>query len=75
MFVASVRVPLVFGTYDLDASGEYNAAAFLSPDGRLLGMYRKTFPFPLTEHVPRWLDGPALRRALPWTGSWQAFWL
>ena len=70
-FVASMRVPLVFGTYDLDANGEYNAAAFLSPDGRLLGMYRKTFPFPLTEHVPRWLDGPALRRALPWTGSWQ----
>ena len=70
-FVAGMRVPLVFGTYDLDANGEYNAAAFLSPDGRLLGMYRKTFPFPLTEHVPRWLDGPALRRALPWTGSWQ----
>jgi len=70
-FIASMRVPLVFGTYDLDANGEYNAAAFLSPDGRPLGMYRKTFPFPLTEHVPRWLDGPGLRRALPWTGSWQ----
>jgi len=70
-FVAGMRVPLVFGTYDLDANGEYNAAGFLSPDGHLLGMYRKTFPFPLTEHVPRWLDGPALRRALPWTGSWQ----
>lgn len=70
-FVAGVGIPLVFGTYDLDADGEYNAAAFLSPDGRLLGMYRKTLPFPLTEHVPRWLDGPALRRALPWTGSWQ----
>lgn len=69
--VASLGVPLVFGTYDLDANGEYNAAAFLSPDGRLLGMYRKTFPFPLTEHVPAWLDGPALRRALPWTGGWQ----
>lgn len=70
-FAAALRVPLVFGTYDLDADGEYNAAAFLSPDGRLLGMYRKSFPFPLTEHVPRWLDGPALRRELPWTGSWQ----
>lgn len=70
-FVAGVGIPLVFGTYDLDAGGEYNAAAFLSPDGRLLGMYRKTFPFPLTERVPRWLDGPALRRTLPWTGSWQ----
>lgn len=70
-FVAGMRAPLVFGTYDLDANGEYNAAAFLSPDGRLLGMYRKTFPFPLTEYVPRWMDGTALRRALPWTGSWQ----
>jgi apolipoprotein N-acyltransferase len=35
------------------------------------GYYRKTHPFPLTEHVPRWLDGPLLRRWLPWAGSWQ----
>ena len=71
-FVAGARVPLVFGTYDMDAAGEYNAAAFMAADGRLLGMYRKTHPFPLTEHVPPWLDGPVLRRWLPWTGSWQA---
>ena len=70
-FVASVRTPLVFGTYDLDDAGEYNAAAFLAPDGRTLGMYRKSDPFPLTEYVPRWLDGPAFRRLLPWTGTWQ----
>lgn len=71
-FVANARVPLVFGTYDMDAAGEYNAAAFMAADGRLLGMYRKTHPFPLTEHVPSWLDSPALRRWMPWTGSWQA---
>lgn len=70
-FVDHVGVPLVFGTYDLDAAGEYNAAAFLEPGRGLLGFYRKTHPFPLTEHVPGWLDGPLLRRALPWAGSWQ----
>ncbi|HQW59736.1 MAG TPA: apolipoprotein N-acyltransferase [Thermomonas sp.] len=70
-FIASVRTPLVFGSYDLDDAGEYNAAAFLAPDGRLLGMYRKSNPFPLTEYVPAWLDGPGFRRWLPWTGRWQ----
>ncbi|MEO5961913.1 MAG: apolipoprotein N-acyltransferase [Thermomonas sp.] len=70
-FVASTGTPLVFGTYDLDDQGEYNAAAFLDPDGELLGFYRKSKLFPLTEYVPRWLDGPVLRRVLPWAGSWQ----
>lgn len=70
-FVDATGVPLVFGTYDLDGDGEYNAAAFLEPERGLLGHYRKTHPFPLTEHVPAWLDGPLLRRLLPWAGSWQ----
>ncbi len=70
-FVAAAGVPLVFGTYDVDGEGEYNAAAFLLPGQGLLGYYRKTHPFPLTEHVPAWLDGPVLRRWLPWAGSWQ----
>lgn len=71
-FVASVGVPLVFGTYDRDAGGEYNAAAFLDPGAtKALGYYRKTDLFPLTETVPRWLDGPRLRRWLQWTGTWQ----
>ena len=71
-FVSSVGVPLVFGTYDRDAGGEYNAAAFLDPGAtRALGYYRKTDLFPFTETVPRWLDGPRLRRWLPWTGTWQ----
>ena len=71
-FVDTIGVPLVFGTYDIDDDGEYNAAAFIEPGRGLLGFYRKTFPFPLTEHVPHWLDGPMLRRWLPWAGSWQA---
>ncbi len=71
-FVDTLGVPLVLGTYDIDDAGEYNAAAFLEPGGGLLGFYRKTHPFPLTERVPTWLDGPTLRRWLPWTGSWQA---
>jgi apolipoprotein N-acyltransferase len=71
-FVEAMGVPLVFGTYDLDGIGEYNAAAFVEPRTGLMGFYRKTHPFPLTEHVPAWLDGPGLRRLLPWTGGWQA---
>lgn len=70
-FVDAAGAPLVFGTYDRDAQGEYNAAAFLEPGRGLLGFYRKTYPFPLTEYVPPWLDGPRLRRWLPWTGGWR----
>ncbi len=70
-FVDTAGVPLVFGSYDRDAGGEYNAAMFVEPGRGLIGAYRKTHPFPLTEHVPRWLDGPRLRAWLPWTGSWQ----
>ncbi|MBD8527816.1 apolipoprotein N-acyltransferase [Pseudomarimonas arenosa] len=69
-FVRQIDRPLVFGTYDIDHAGEYNAAAFVEPGG-LLGFYRKTRPFPITEHVPSWLDGPRLRAWLPWAGSWQ----
>lgn len=69
--VNAAGVPFVFGTYDRDAAGEYNAAAFVAPGHGLLGFYRKTRLFPLTEYVPAWLDGPTLRRWLPWTGSWQ----
>lgn len=71
-FVDTAAVPLVFGSYDVDAAGEYNAAVFLEPRSGVLGYYRKTHPFPFTEQVPGWLDGPLLRSWLPWTGSWQA---
>ena len=60
--VNSAAVPVVFGTYDRDAEGEYNATAFVMPGTGLLGYYRKTRLFPLTEYVPTWLDGPPLRR-------------
>lgn len=69
--VDAARVPFVFGTYDGDAAGEYNAAAFVAPGAGRLGAYRKTRLFPLTEYVPAWLDGPALRAWLPWAGSWR----
>lgn len=69
--VDTLGVPLVFGTYDIDEAGEYNAAVFLEPERSPLATYRKTHPFPLTEYVPSWLDGPWLRRLLPWAGSWQ----
>ncbi len=69
--VNAAAVPFVFGTYDRDDAGEYNAAAFVQPGTGLLGFYRKTRLFPLTEYVPDWLDGALLRRVLPWTGSWR----
>nr|WP_316638469.1 apolipoprotein N-acyltransferase [uncultured Roseateles sp.] len=69
--VNAAKVPFVFGTYDRDEAGEYNAAAFVAPGTGLLGLYRKTRPFPLTEYVPAWLDGSTLRRWLPWAGSWR----
>ena len=56
--VDAAGVPFVFGTYDIDDAGEYNAAAFVEPGKGLLGFYRKTRLFPLTESVPAWLDGP-----------------
>jgi apolipoprotein N-acyltransferase len=70
-FVDAAGTPLLFGTYEVDAAGEYNAAALLEPGAGLIARYRKTHPFPLTEHVPAWLDGPSLRRLLPWAGTWQ----
>lgn len=69
--VDAARVPFVFGTYERDAQGEYNAAAFVEPGRGLLGFYRKTRLFPFTERVPPWLDSPALRSLLPWTGQWR----
>ncbi|KQX02130.1 apolipoprotein acyltransferase [Massilia sp. Root418] len=68
--VNAAGAPFVFGTYERDSAGEYNAAAFVQPGAGLLGFYRKTRLFPFTEHLPAWLDGPALRRLLPWTGGW-----
>ncbi len=71
-FVSSAGVPLVFGTYDLDEAGEYNAAAFVEPArAPPLGFYRKTNLFPLTEYLPHWLEGPTIRRWLPWAGTWR----
>lgn len=70
--VDAAGVPFVFGTYERDLQGEYNAAAFVAPGAGLLGFYRKTRLFPFTEAVPAWLDGPTLRRWLPWAGAWQA---
>lgn len=69
--VDAAGVPFVFGTYDRDADGEYNAAAFVAPGSGLLGLYRKTRPFPLTEYVPDWLDSPRLRQLIPWAGNWR----
>lgn len=71
-FVARLGAPLLFGTYDRDVLGEYNSAALIDPQRGALGHYRKAHPFPLTEHVPGWLDRPWLRQLLPWAGSWQA---
>ena len=73
--VNAAGVPLVFGTYDRDDAGEYNAAAFIAPGTGLVGFYRKSRLFPFTEALPAWLDGPLVRHvrnALPWAGHWRA---
>jgi apolipoprotein N-acyltransferase len=71
--VARRATPLVFGSYDVEAGREFNAAVFLEPDGDGVRFeaYRKWALFPLTERVPAWLDGPRLRAWLPWLGSWE----
>jgi apolipoprotein N-acyltransferase len=74
-FVAGTGVPLVFGGYDAGTDGrEYNAALVLEPArdgaGVTFDAYRKTWLFPLTERVPAVLDTPAVRRRLPWLGTW-----
>jgi apolipoprotein N-acyltransferase len=74
-FVAAARVPLVFGSYDVESEREFNAAVFLEPAaGEPLAFetYRKTSLFPLTEWVPAPLDSPRVRAWLPWLGAWHA---
>lgn len=78
-FATHAGVPLIFGAYDVDGATEYNAAFFLGAPGdsgasesRLVATYRKAWPFPLTEHVPAFLDTPRVRAWLPWLGTWQA---
>ncbi len=73
-FVASSGVPLVFGAYDVAAGDEFNAAVFLEPPkaGPLeFETYRKSWLFPLTERVPRFLDNDRVRGWLPWLGTWK----
>jgi apolipoprotein N-acyltransferase len=73
-FAERTGVPLLFGTYDRDTGGEYNAAVLLEPqaDGAPgLSVYRKRLLFPLTETVPPWLDSTRLRDHLPWLGTWR----
>ena len=69
--IDAAGVPFVFGTYDRDGEGEYNAAAIVQPGAGLVGLYRKTRLFPFTEALPAWLDTPAVRAALPAAGQWR----
>lgn len=66
---AQSGVPLVLGAFEDTGRGEHNAAFFLRPDGRF-ATYQKSMLFPMTEHVPAWIDSAALRSAFPWTGRW-----
>lgn len=60
------RTPLVFGAFEASGEGEHNAAFFLQP-GKPFRVYRKSLLFPLTEHVPSFLE--FVRQ--PWMGHWQ----
>ena len=70
--VDAAGVPFIFGTYDRDGDGEYNAAALVQPGEPRVARYRKTRLFPFTEALPAWLDTPAVRAALPGAGHWRA---
>lgn len=72
-FVQTQGKPLVFGAYDRDSTGEYNAAFVLVPrhQGLHTEVYRKRYPFPWTEHVPHWAESDWLRRLFPWLGTWR----
>ena len=61
--VKAAGVPFVFGTYDSDTAGEYNAAAFVQPDTGLLGLLPQDAPVPLHRiraRLARWRCNPAL---------------
>jgi apolipoprotein N-acyltransferase len=70
-FIQNLGVPVLFGSYDVDDKGEYNAAVLFDPRRELIARYRKTRLFPFTERVPSALDYAWLRRLLPWVGNWQ----
>ncbi len=70
-FIQVLGVPLLFGSYDVDEKGEYNAAVLLDPQHELTARYRKTRLFPFTEQLPSVLNYEWLRRLLPWAGNWQ----
>jgi apolipoprotein N-acyltransferase len=73
-FVERTKVPLLFGSYDVDGADEYNAAFLVEPNpekGDAPPAYRKTHLFPLTEYVPSWLESETARRMMPWLGTWQ----
>jgi apolipoprotein N-acyltransferase len=74
-FVERTRVPLLFGSYDVDGADEYNAAFLVEPrveEHVVQPAYRKTHLFPLTEYVPAWLESETSRRMMPWLGTWKA---
>jgi apolipoprotein N-acyltransferase len=73
-FVNRTHVPLVFGAYDVEDGNEFNAAVFLEPaveERVTFDTYRKASLFPFTERVPALLDADAMRRWLPWLGTWR----
>jgi apolipoprotein N-acyltransferase len=73
-FVERQGVPLLFGAFDRDASGEYNAAILIEPGAGgpvEFDVYRKVQLFPFTEYLPGPIDSALVRRWLPWAGTWR----
>jgi apolipoprotein N-acyltransferase len=73
-FVTRTGIPLVFGSYDVEAGNEFNASVFLEPQTSTpvsFQTYHKTMLFPLTERAPAFMESPLVRRRLPWLGTWQ----
>ena len=72
-FVVAHGVPLIFGTYAMEISKEFNAAVLLEPaaEGKVdADTYLKSRLFPFTEQLPPLLDSDRVRQWLHWAGTW-----
>jgi len=54
------RVHVIWPTYELAGSVLYNSAAVIGPTGDILGVYRKTHPFPTEQAWTRKADDPVV---------------